>query len=94
MVSCLNLYLLHLFFFFFLFIELTRNHLRFIGSTLICAAQNVGMLSVGRVINGIAVGIESSQVPVYISELAPPSKRGGLVGMQQWAVTWGILIMY
>ena len=67
---------------------------RFIGSTLICAAQNVGMLSVGRVINGIAVGIESSQVPVYISELAPPSKRGSLVGLQQWAITWGILIMY
>ena len=42
---------------------------RFIGSTLICAAQNIGMLVVGRVINGIAVGIESSQVPVYISEL-------------------------
>lgn len=32
----------------------------------------------------------SAQVPVYISELAPPSKRGRLVGSQQWAITWGI----
>lgn len=54
----------------------------------------MAMLIVGRVINGLSVGIESAQVPVYISELSPPSKRGRLVGSQQWAITWGILIMY
>ena len=52
------------------------------------------MLIVGRIINGFSVGICSAQVPVYISELALPSKRGRLVGLQQWAITWGILIMY
>ena len=31
---------------------------------------------------------------MYISELAPPSKRGRLVGTQQWAITWGIMIMF
>lgn len=56
-----------------------------------CASQNIGMLIVGRVINGISVGICSAQVPVYISELAPPSKRGRVVGAQQWAITWGML---
>ncbi|KAL8805190.1 MAG: hypothetical protein Q9200_005523 [Gallowayella weberi] len=65
-----------------------------IGSTIICAAQNVPMLVVGRIINGFCVGICSAQVPVYISELAPPSKRGRLVGAQQWAITWGIMIMF
>ena len=52
------------------------------------------MLIVGRFINGICVGICSAQVPVYISELAPPSKRGMVVGSQQWAITWGIMIMF
>jgi len=52
------------------------------------------MLIVGRIINGIAVGICSAQVPVYISEIAPASKRGRLVGSQQWAITWGIMIMF
>lgn len=52
------------------------------------------MLVVGRFINGLSVGICSAQVPVYVSELAPPSKRGRVVGAQQWAITWGILIMY
>jgi MFS family permease len=41
---------------------------------------------IGRIINGFCVGICSAQVPVYISEIAPPSKRGRLVGMQQWAM--------
>jgi len=52
------------------------------------------MLVVGRIINGLSVGICSAQVPVYITELAPPSQRGRLVGFQQWAITWGILIMF
>jgi sugar porter (SP) family MFS transporter len=65
-----------------------------IGSIISCAAQNLGMLIAGRFINGFAVGICSAQVPVYVSELAPPSKRGRVVGAQQWAITWGILIMY
>jgi MFS family permease len=52
------------------------------------------MLAAGRIICGFSVGICSAQVPVYISELAPPSMRGRLVGFQQWAITWGILIIY
>lgn len=67
---------------------------RVIGSVICCASQNIGMLVAGRVINGLCVGIESAQVPVYIAEISPPSKRGRLIGMQQWAITWGILIMY
>ncbi|CAC9891427.1 unnamed protein product [Aureobasidium pullulans] len=59
-----------------------------IGCIIVCASQNIAMLIVGRVINGFCVGICSAQVPVYISEIAPPSKRGKLVGAQQWAITW------
>jgi MFS family permease len=59
-----------------------------IGSIISCAAQNIGMLIAGRFINGLSVGICSAQVPVYVSELAPPSRRGRVVGSQQWAITW------
>ncbi|KAL2819758.1 general substrate transporter [Aspergillus granulosus] len=65
-----------------------------IGSIIVCASQNIPMLIVGRIINGFSVGICSAQVPVYITELAPPTKRGRLVGLQQWAITWGIMIMF
>ena len=40
------------------------------------------------------VGVTSSQVCVYLAELAPGSIRGRVVGIQQWAIEWGILIMY
>ncbi|KAK4235759.1 MFS sugar transporter-like protein [Achaetomium macrosporum] len=65
-----------------------------IGSILMCAAQNIAMLCVGRVICGLCVGIASSIVPVYQSEIAPKEIRGRVVSLQQWAITWGILIQY
>ncbi|KAI1332755.1 high-affinity glucose transporter [Xylariaceae sp. FL0255] len=65
-----------------------------LGSIIISASVNVPMLILGRMINGFSVGICSAQVPVYISEISPPSKRGRLIGMQQWAITWGIAIMF
>jgi len=40
------------------------------------------------------VGITSSQTCVYLAELAPGEIRGRIVGIQQWAIEWGILIMY
>ncbi|KAL2144007.1 hypothetical protein VTI28DRAFT_9689 [Corynascus sepedonium] len=65
-----------------------------IGSILMAASQNVAMLCVGRVICGLCVGIASSIVPVYQSEIAPKEIRGRVVSLQQWAITWGILIQY
>ncbi|KAI0812929.1 general substrate transporter [Xylaria sp. FL0064] len=65
-----------------------------IGAIIQCAAQSVGMLCAGRVIAGLCVGIASSVVPVYQSEIAPKEIRGRVVSLQQWAITWGILIQY
>jgi MFS family permease len=31
---------------------------------------------------------------VYLAELAPSRIRGRIVGIQQWAIEWGILIMF
>lgn len=65
-----------------------------LGSIIQTASQTVGMLVVGRIISGICVGITSTLVPVYQSELAPKEVRGRMVSLQQWAITWGILIQY
>jgi MFS family permease len=59
-----------------------------IGSILQCASINRGMLVAGRVISGISVGLASSCVPLYQSEITPPAIRGRLVSLQQWAITW------
>ncbi len=43
-----------------------------LGSIIVCASQNIGMLIAGRFINGFSVGICSAQVPVYVAELGGP----------------------
>ncbi|KAK9384092.1 general substrate transporter [Kockiozyma suomiensis] len=65
-----------------------------VGAAIQCSVQNRAQLICGRLIAGLAIGVCSSQVPVYLSELSPKKIRGRLVGLFQWAVTWGILIMF
>ncbi|KAF2099934.1 MFS sugar transporter-like protein [Rhizodiscina lignyota] len=65
-----------------------------IGAILQTASQNVGMLCAGRVIAGLSIGIASSVVPIYQAEIAPKEIRGRIISMQQWAITWGILIQF
>lgn len=65
-----------------------------IGAAIQCSVQNMGQLIAGRVISGIGIGFASSQVPVYVAELSPRHIRGRLVGLFQWSVTWGIMIMF
>lgn len=59
-----------------------------IGSVFQTAANGVALLCFGRVVSGIAIGIASSIVPVYQSEIAPKEIRGRVVSLQQWAITW------
>lgn len=60
-----------------------------IGAVIQCSAQNVGHLIAGRIVGGFAIGITSSQVLVYLAELAPAATRGRIVGIQQWSIEWG-----
>jgi MFS family permease len=69
-----------------------RNSLMFavmwwlLGTAVQTGVNGVGMLIAGRILNGICVGITSSQVPVYIAEIARKEKRGQLVIIQQLAI--------
>ena len=60
-----------------------------------CAlALNAPMLIGFRLVLGLAVGTASFVSPLYISEMAPPRVRGGLVSFNQLAITSGILVAY
>jgi len=65
-----------------------------LGTSLQAGTNGIAMLICGRFINGICVGITSSQVPVYLAEIAKKEKRGSIIVIQQWAIEWGIFIMY
>ncbi|OAX82350.1 hypothetical protein ACJ72_03298 [Emergomyces africanus] len=62
------------------------------GAALQGAASTIAMLIVGRFIAGVAIGLMSATIPVYCSEIAPPSIRGLLGGMQQWMIGWGFFV--
>jgi MFS family permease len=64
-----------------------------VGTALQVACNGRGMLIAGRVLNGVTVGITSSQVPVYLAEISKHSQRGAIIIIQQLAIEWGILIM-
>ncbi|KAI8139754.1 general substrate transporter [Fennellomyces sp. T-0311] len=65
-----------------------------IGSVFQAAANGVPLLCVGRVLNGLSVGVTSMVVPLYQSEIAPKEIRGRIVAVQQWSITWGIMISF
>ncbi|XP_061586290.1 solute carrier family 2, facilitated glucose transporter member 8 isoform X2 [Cololabis saira] len=64
------------------------------GFTVIIAAQNVWMFYAGRVLTGLASGVTSLVVPIYISEVAHEKVRGLLGSCVQLMVVLGIMGVY
>ncbi|XP_054629529.1 solute carrier family 2, facilitated glucose transporter member 8 [Dunckerocampus dactyliophorus] len=64
------------------------------GFTAIIAAQNVWMLYVGRMLTGLASGVTSLVVPLYIAEMAHERVRGTLGSCVQLMVVMGIMGVY
>lgn len=50
----------------------------FVGGALQTFATGMGMMMAGRIIAGLGVGMLSTIVPVYQSEISPPHNRGKL----------------
>ncbi|KAG4413657.1 hypothetical protein IFR04_013197 [Cadophora malorum] len=65
-----------------------------IGSAIQAGAINIPMLFIGRAIAGLAVGMMTMVIPLYISEVSLPDIRGGLVVLQQLSITIGILFSF
>jgi len=60
-----------------------------------CAlAWNWSAFVIFRFLCGLAIGGSSVLAPVYIAEIAPPARRGFLVGLFQFNIVAGILIAY
>jgi SP family galactose:H+ symporter-like MFS transporter len=65
-----------------------------VGALLSAAAWNLDILLAGRVLVGAAIGVSSMLTPLYLSEMAPPERRGGIVTINQFYITFGILLSY
>ncbi|WP_072572570.1 sugar porter family MFS transporter [Granulibacter bethesdensis] len=65
-----------------------------IGAVLSAFAGSVLVLTTGRLIVGLAIGVSSLITPLYLSEIAPASRRGAMVSMNQFFITLGILVAF
>lgn len=52
------------------------------------------MFNFYRIIGGIGVGLASAVSPMYIGEIAPAKIRGTLVSINQFAIIFGMLVVY
>lgn len=66
----------------------------FIGSGGTAVSMNVPWLFAGRFVVGFSIGGASLLAPLYIAEISPRDIRGGLVFLQQVAITLGIFVAY
>lgn len=47
-----------------------------------------------RILGGVGVGLASMVSPMYIAEMAPADRRGNLVSWNQFAIIFGMLVVY
>lgn len=52
------------------------------------------MFNFYRIIGGVGVGLASAIVPMYIGEISPAHLRGRLVSINQFAIIFGMLVVY
>src|SRR5436309_6236843 len=65
-----------------------------IGALASAAAPSPAILIASRIVLGSAIGLASTNVPVYLSAVVPPHARGWVVSLFQLAVTVGIVVAY
>ncbi|KFK30985.1 hypothetical protein AALP_AA6G053800, partial [Arabis alpina] len=70
------------------------NILFIIGWFVIAFAKGIWMLDLGRLLQGISIGISAYLGPVYITEIAPRNLRGSASSMAQLFAGVGISVFY
>lgn len=63
-----------------------------VGSIIQAVAENTTQLLIGRFVAGMSIGLLSSVIVLYQSEVAPASMRGALSTLYQLGITFGILV--
>jgi MFS transporter, SP family, major inositol transporter len=66
----------------------------FVGAMTCVVAPSFGVMLVGRIILGLAVGAASTIVPVFLAELAPYEIRGSLAGRNEMMIVIGQLAAF
>ena len=65
-----------------------------VGALWSALADDVVSFSAARFLGGLGIGISTIAAPLYISEIAPPRRRGLLAGLFQFNIVFGILVAF
>jgi MFS transporter, SP family, sugar:H+ symporter len=65
-----------------------------VGAIGAALAPNIAVLIIFRFVLGLAVGVASLIVPLYLSEMAPTRIRGAVSSLNQLMIVTGILVAY
>lgn len=57
-------------------------------------AHDVYTFFIARFLGGLGIGISTIASPLFISEIAPPDKRGRLAGLFQFNIVFGIVVAF
>ncbi|ETN37843.1 uncharacterized protein HMPREF1541_07466 [Cyphellophora europaea CBS 101466] len=63
-----------------------------VGGLLTAVAPSIAVMSVGRFVSGLAAGSATVVVPLFISEVAPPGKKGMFGALTQISTCSGIVV--
>ena len=66
--------------------------LYFVSAVWSALSGSVGPFAFARFLGGVGVGVATVAAPMFISEIAPPDRRGRLTGMFQFNIVFGILV--
>ncbi|GAA5824498.1 hypothetical protein JCM10212_000303 [Sporobolomyces blumeae] len=64
----------------------------FVGATIVTLAQSFWTLTLGRIIIGLACGIATVLVPLYLKTISPPAVAGSIGILCQVSINVGILL--
>jgi len=65
-----------------------------VGALWSALSADVYSFIAARVLGGLGIGISTIAAPLYISEIAPPRRRGLLAGLFQFNIVFGILVAF
>jgi MFS transporter, SP family, arabinose:H+ symporter len=65
-----------------------------VGAVWSALANDVYSFILARALGGLGIGASTIAAPLYISEIAPPARRGFLTGMFQFNIVFGILVAF
>ncbi len=75
-------------------IMISASMLFLISAILTSIPNKLFLFDLARFVTGLAIGLSSPISPLYIAEMSPAKIRGGLVTLNQLAITFGIVAAY